>query len=501
MPNSRSDTLETLCRDEYDLLIIGGGITGAGSALDAAARGMRVALVEKGDFASGTSSRSTKLIHGGLRYLKQFEIGLVREVGRERAIIHRLAPHLVIPEKMLLPLIEGGTFGRWATSIGLFTYDLLAGVTGDDRYKMLNKEEALQQEPLLPADKLLGAGYYSEYRTDDARLTIEVMKTAARHGAQVINYVQAEDLLYKDGRVAGAHCRDVLTDTTYTIRAKMVVNATGPWSDELRRADGSLGDKHIFQTKGVHIVVHRHDFPVRQAIYFDVPDGRMVFAIPRLNYVYVGTTDTPYHGDLDHIPAEPQDIQYLLDAVNQMFPDILLPKEKVLATWAGVRPLIYEAGKSASEISRKDEIFESESGLLTIAGGKLTGYRAMAEKIIDRVAKRLRRHFNLHFGDCRTKEIPLTPRPFRSVGDVQAFQARITGFLQDQKHVSQPELVAAYLVQNYGRQTEDILQKWATRDGKDLETAEHDFCAENEWVIRREDFDRRTGRALFPPPG
>ena len=183
---------------EFDLLIIGGGITGAGIALDAASRGMKVALIEKNDFASGTSSKSTKLIHGGLRYLKQFDFWLVKEVGTERAIVHKLAPHLVIPEKMILPLIDGGTYGSWLTSIGLKVYDILASVEGEDKRKMLDKEEALEQEPLLPETILNGAGYYAEYRTDDARLTIEVLKTALDYGAKIVNYTEATEFIYKD---------------------------------------------------------------------------------------------------------------------------------------------------------------------------------------------------------------------------------------------------------------------------------------------------------------
>jgi len=238
----RQNTIDQFSSETYDLLIIGGGITGAGVALDAASRGLKVALVEKGDFASGTSSKSTKLIHGGLRYLKQFEISLVREVGQERALIHKLAPHLVIPEKMLLPLIKNGTFGKWATTIGLFTYDLLAGVSRKDKFRMLDKKETMDLEPLLPEEKVLGAGLYAEYRTDDARLTIEVMKTAGRFGALPLNYVLAEKLNYVEGQVAGATCKDVLTGQQFEIKAKFVVNATGPWSDELRKQDGSLTD-------------------------------------------------------------------------------------------------------------------------------------------------------------------------------------------------------------------------------------------------------------------
>ncbi len=481
--------------ESFDLLVIGGGITGAGVALDAASRGLKVALVEKGDFASGTSSKSTKLIHGGLRYLKQFEIGLVREVGQERALIHQLAPHLVIPEKMLLPLIKGGTFGKWATAIGLYTYDFLAGVSGKDKFKMYDKEETLELEPLLPKDRTLGSGLYAEYRTDDARLTIEVMKTAARYGAVPMNYVLAEKLIYDGEKVAGAQCKDQLTGEEWTISAKMVVNATGPWSDILRKQDRSLTDKRMFLTKGVHLVFLREKLPIRHAIYFDVDDGRMIFAIPRQGTVYVGTTDTPYAGDLDDIRVEEADITYLLDAVHGMFPTIQLGAKDIVASWAGVRPLIYEAGKKASEISRKDEIFESESGLLTIAGGKLTGYRVMALKIVDRVCKRMEQRFDLEFGDCQTKTIALTENPFESYQAVLDYEADLAKILTEN---GMDAKWATYLVQNYGRQTDEILAAMKEYSPDAMIQAEREFAKAKEWAIEEDDFwERRTGRKLF----
>ncbi len=492
---NRTSSIKELSEKTFDLLVIGGGITGAGVALDAASRGMSVALVEKGDFASGTSSKSTKLIHGGLRYLKQFEIALVREVGQERSLIHKLAPHLVIPEKMFLPLIEGGTFGKWATAIGLFTYDLLAGVSGKDKFRMLNKKEALEMEPLLPADRTLGAGLYAEYRTDDARLTIEVMKTAKRYGAQPLNYILAKKLVYAEGKVTGINCVDMLSNDTFSIKAKTVVNATGPWSDELRKQDKSLTDKRMYLTKGVHIVFEKNKFPIQHALYFDVSDGRMVFAIPRLDKVYIGTTDTHYTGDLNNVEVTSEDIDYIIRATNEMFPSVYLKAADVLASWAGVRPLIYEEGKSASEISRKDEIFESESGLLTIAGGKLTGYRVMAKKIVDTVAKRLQKKYNLTFEDCKTKTIPLTEDPFtdyRAVLDyLQTIEQTLTG-----KSIN--PMMATYLVQNYGKQTEEILASM-TKDGEEgLREAEMAFTKAKEWVEKSEDFwERRTGRKLF----
>ena len=225
---NRENTINELKSSEFDLLVVGGGITGAGIALDASSRGMKVALVEKNDFASGTSSKSTKLIHGGLRYLKQFDFWLVKEVGMERAIVHKLAPHLVVPEKMILPLVDGGTYGSWLTSVGLKVYDVLAAVEGEDKRKMLNQKEALIKEPLLPKDILKGAGYYAEYRTDDARLTLELIKTALNYDAKPINYSEVLEFIYEEKRIVGATVKDVLANTIFNIKSKYVINATGP---------------------------------------------------------------------------------------------------------------------------------------------------------------------------------------------------------------------------------------------------------------------------------
>ena len=384
----RNKIIQNLARTKFDLVIIGGGITGGGIALDAASRGLKVALLEKGDFASGSSSKSTKLIHGGLRYLKQFDFWLVKEVGSERAIVHKLAPHLVLPEKMLLPLIDGGSYGKWLTSIGLKVYDILAQVAGDDKRKMLEKKEALELEPLLPKKKLKGAGYYAEYRTDDARLTIENIKTSLTFGAVALNYAEVTSFDYEEDIISGLHFRDGLTGNEFTLKSKYIISAAGPWVDELRSINNSKKGKRLHLTKGVHLVFPHEKLPVKQSVYFDVPDGRMIFAIPRGKITYVGTTDTNYDKDKDDIQLDLADALYLISAVNNMFPKINLEMDDIISSWAGLRPLIHEEGKSTSELSRKDEIFVSDSGLISIAGGKLTGYRKMAERVVNRLSKK-----------------------------------------------------------------------------------------------------------------
>ncbi len=495
----RKNSLQTLAKETYDLVVIGGGITGAGIALDASARGLKVLLLEKGDFASGTSSKSTKLIHGGLRYLKQFDFWLVKEVGSERAIVHKLAPHLVIPEKMLLPLIEGGSYGKWLTSIGLKVYDILAQVEGDDKRQMLEKKEALKLEPLLPKKILNGAGYYAEYRTDDARLTLENIKTSLQFGAKAVNYATVIDFVYENERVAGVTFRDEVFGDQYSISSKYVINAAGPWVDELRTLNQSKKGKRLHLTKGVHLVFPREKLPVQQSVYFDIPDGRMMFAIPRGKVTYIGTTDTNFNADKDHVTTDIADAIYLISAVNHMFPDIDLELSDIISSWAGLRPLIHEEGKSASELSRKDEIFTSDTGLISIAGGKLTGYRKMAERVVNRIAKNMEEDHDIHLKPCTTDKIPLCGNDFKKFKHVKKYIATVFDRLHDSGFT---EYDAWYLVTTYGKQTETILELYAqTKAGDSLERmvrAEVQFTIAYEMALTPLDFFiRRTGRLYF----
>ena len=404
----RQETIQNLKQHKLDLLVIGGGVTGAGILLDAQTRGMKVGLVEMQDFAAGTSSRSTKLVHGGLRYLKQFEIKLVAEVGKERAVVYENAPHVTTPEWMLLPIYKNGTFGKFSTSIGLKVYDFLAGVKRKERRKMLSASDTLKHEPLLKKRGLLGGGYYVEYKTDDARLTLEIMKEAVSRGASAVNYTKVTGFIYNGKKVIGAKVQDQLTGEMHEIYAKKIVNATGPWVDLLREEDRSKTGKEIHHTKGIHLVIDGSKFPLKQAVYFDTEDGRMAFAIPRAGKTYVGTTDTDYKGDLANPGMTEEDLNYVLDAIHFMFPDVKITRDDVESSWSGLRPLIHEPKKGPSEISRKDEVFHSPSGLLTIAGGKLTGYRKMAEKVVDIVRDQLNDEDDTKFPNCRTEHMELS---------------------------------------------------------------------------------------------
>ncbi|CAH1208207.1 Aerobic glycerol-3-phosphate dehydrogenase [Paenibacillus plantiphilus] len=499
---SRTAILEQMAGQELDVLVIGGGITGAGIAWDASLRGMRAGLVEKGDFACGTSSRSTKLVHGGLRYLKGGEVKLVAEVGRERALLHRHAPHVVIPAPMLMPVYEGGTFGYWASSIGLYIYDMLAGVKRGERRRMQRAEETLRLEPLLKREGLRGSGYYYEYRTDDARLTLEVAKTARRHGADIVNYAEAVSLLYEGGRVCGAKVTDLIGGQQYAIYAKRVVNAAGPWADEVRRLDGRIQGKRLILTKGVHLVVDHARLPVRQAAYFDVADGRMIFVIPRDGKTYIGTTDTFYDSSLGVEPRTTEaDRHYLLHAVNAVFPSVGLAPSDVESCWAGLRPLIGEEGKQPSSISRKDEIFVSDRGLVTIAGGKLTGFRKMAEKVVNLISAGIAAETGAVFGRCRTDTDMLSGGDAAGHSSYAALQEELRSC--GQRLGIAAEIVNGWIAR-YGSNARDIMQRYEAlpADQEQGLRAELAYSVEEEMTVRAADYLLlRTGSILFDRKG
>ncbi|MEH7503105.1 glycerol-3-phosphate dehydrogenase/oxidase [Neobacillus drentensis] len=497
--SNRNTILKEMAAEEFDVLVIGGGITGGGIALDAVTRGLRTALVEMQDFASGTSSRSTKLVHGGLRYLKQFEVKMVAEVGKERAIVYENGPHVTTPEWMLLPIHKGGTFGKISTSIGLRVYDFLADVKKGERRRMLSLDATIQKEPLIKRDGLKGGGYYVEYRTDDARLTIEVIKEAVEQGVKAVNYTKVIDLLYQDGKVIGAKVENLLDGTVINIYAKNIINATGPWVDSLRDKDHSLSGKKLRLTKGVHLVIDQSRFPLKQAVYFDTPDGRMVFAIPRDGKTYVGTTDTYYGNDPIHPKMTADDRNYIINAIHYMFPTVDIKVEDIESSWAGVRPLIYEEGKDPSEISRKDEIWVSNSGLVTIAGGKLTGYRKMAETVIDLIA--LQSEDASNFQACRTKHLPISGGHFDGSHNFVSFietkekDGELLGFSKDQYRK---------LVHRYGSNIDRLFGIAKTYDpnnkyGLPLEVyVQIVYSLEEEMTVRPVDFFiRRTGALFF----
>jgi glycerol-3-phosphate dehydrogenase len=388
----------------FDAVVIGGGMAGAGVARDLALRGASVALFEKGDFASGTSSKSSKLIHGGLRYLELAEFRLVRESLREKKTLERLAPHLVRPLPFLVPVYRGSKRGLITVRIGMWLYDLLTPGKQTERFRVVPPVEALALEPSIQAADLRGAGYYfDDLLLFPERLCLENALSAARHGARVHNYCEVEEVTRGPRGLDGVRVRDLLTGQVHTARAPVIVNCAGPWVDRLRELAGvrEAGARVLRTTKGIHCLLPRM---TERAVYLSTADDRMIFVIPWRQFSMVGTTDTDFDGDPDRLWATREEVEYLLGAVRPALPDPRVTLDEVLYTYAGVRPLAFEEGASASRVSRDHKVVvEGDGGrFLSITGTKLTCFRSLAEEVGDRVMRALGRRV-----PSRTAELTL----------------------------------------------------------------------------------------------
>ncbi|MGI8557933.1 MAG: FAD-dependent oxidoreductase [Solirubrobacteraceae bacterium] len=419
----RELALETLAREQFDIVVIGGGITGAGVALDAASRGYSVALVEQADFASGTSSRSSKLVHGGLRYLQSFDLGLVREALLERQLMVKLAPHLVRPLALVVPAFNGARPDR-LMGIGLNMYDVMAapslrararnarrggGAAGETdwspaRHRMISGQEVSALLPALSARDPTGGYLFYDCQTDDARLVLTVLGEAERFGTICANRLQVTELGPDDAPGAGVTVLDRESGDEFLVRAANVVNATGVWADRIRPEElySEAEVPRIVPSRGTHIILAHEDLPLTAGAVVPVGDGRSIFALPWLGRTLIGTTDNSYKGDIEHVQPASEDVDYLLRTVNQFF-GAELGRRHVAGAFAGVRPLISSGDNRKSvDISRKAELYETSSGLITITGGKLTTWRRMAKLVVDRLVERDGRQ-----AVCRTEEIPL----------------------------------------------------------------------------------------------
>ncbi len=463
---TRERALETLAGERFDVVVIGGGITGAGVALDAATRGYSVALVEKADFASGTSSRSSKLIHGGLRYLQQFDLGLVREALLERQLLVKLAPHLVRPLKIVVPAFEGARPDR-LMGLGLNMYDVMAaprlrgrrgsrrdrdgGNSGEEpdwspaRHRLISGQEVVDLLPALGRRAPTGGYLFYDCQTDDARLVLTVLGEAERFGATCANRLEVTELLHEDGSAAGVRTRDAETGGQLEIQADNVVNATGVWADRITPEElhAEAEAPTIRPSRGTHITVSHEALPLVAGAIVPAGEGRTIFALPWLGRTLIGTTDNDYDGDIDHVRPSGTDVEYLLEATNEFFATTLTEGD-VTGAYAGVRPLISSGDSRKSvDISRKAELYETSSGLITITGGKLTTWRRMAKLAVDRLVERDGREAR-----CRTDEIPLG----ESI-DPAALQ-RVEGV---------PEESYAALAQRYGHAAQAVLELAAGR--------------------------------------
>lgn len=450
----RSALFDALGAAPFDVLVIGGGITGAGTARDAAMRGLRVALVEQSDFASGTSSRSSRLVHGGVRYLEHGQVGLVFESSRERRTLLRIAPHLVRPLPFTWPVYRGARIGRWKLAAGLTLYDALALFRNVGRHQRLDARGVTSYEPHVSQQRLVGGARYWDSATDDARLTLANVLSAQRAGAVVANHVRVIGMLRDGNRIGGASVVDVETGAMVEVRARAVVNATGPWSDKVERLVRSGAATALRGSKGVHVSVPRSRVGNTAALTLTAPqDGRVMFVLPSGAFTIIGTTDTFDDVRPEDVRANERDVAYLLESANHYFPDAALTRSDVVSAWAGLRPLAVAAGggSSASAASREHAISEVEPGLVRVTGGKLTTYRSMASQVVDAVQRSL--------GGAPTKS--LTAHEPLVGGDV----ADIAREIGDATRVIEDGVVAERLVHAYGSVWRDV---WALVGNDDL---------------------------------
>ena len=431
---TRRKSLNEAAARELDLVVIGGGITGAGIAWDAASRGMDTAVLERGDFAHATSSKTSKMIHGGLRYLRNLQVSLVRESLRERHLLLTNASELVSWLPIVIPI-----YSLWDSMkfrLGLSLYDVLAREP-NRRHRSLSEEEIRTAFPFLTEESLRGGLQYWDGLMDDSRLCLAVMVSAAQHGALVANYAEVIDFITSNGRVSGVRVRDRIGGEELTVRARKIVNATGPWTERLPERDGSPIPLRLRPNRGAHLIFSQERLPATSALAIPLPEGRLLFVIPWKGRVVLGTTESPFAGDLDCVAAQAGEVDFLLGLAGKFFPKAELERKDILASFAGVRPLVHSGKASLSRVSREHKIVVSAPGLVSVAGGKFTTFRRMAEVVVDRIAKKLQRE-GRRFGPCRTGELrldgvlPSSPGTIPSAEEIrQSVQQAMTLTLSD----------------------------------------------------------------------
>jgi glycerol-3-phosphate dehydrogenase len=474
----------------FDVLIIGGGITGACAARDAARRGLSTAIVEKDDWAFGTSSRSSKLVHGGLRYLELFDFKLVFEACRERRRLLLNAPHVVWPQSFMFPVYKGDKNPLFVIAMGLWMYDFLALFRNVQNHQLHGPRRILEVEPELDRERLKGGGQFYDCSTDDARLTLSHVQSAYLEGACCLSYTRVLDILNSGGKACGARVRDEVGGEEFDIEARMVLNCTGPWTDAVCGMDDPETAPKLRPTKGAHVVVPWERVRATNALPIISPaDERLMFLIPWGDYALIGTTDTDYEGDYDDIHASREDVDYILEAANRTLPGARLDRDDVISTYAGLRPLVVEGGGKdvkESQVSREHSVYESHSGLISIAGGKLTTARSMAEELVDLASRRLEERFGVSAGKCTTRKAPV----FGVDGiDFSRRLERLAGDLRlDGDIVSKLQLLGTGAVRVLAMLAEG--GSMAERVGKDIPYLEAEvlYSAREEMVVTLTDF-------------
>ena len=478
----RCRTYRRLESEDYDLLVIGGGITGCGIARDATLRGFRVALVEAQDLASGTSSRSSKLIHGGLPYLLAGHIRLVKEAANERRTLRRIAPHLTIRNEVVIPVVKKAR--QWEISVGLSVYERIGRVAREERHQLWDIDELQKREPAVALPGCRGALVYSEFLTDDAKLTIANARDAFDRGGTIATYSRAERLLESDGKVSGALVRSTLAgdQREARVRARIVINAAGPWVDRIRSLERDFSRAKLCLARGIHLILRRERVNISRPIVMASTDGRTVFAVPRGAYVYLGTTDKVAEEPTYAPSCSKEEVEYLLRSATDTFSGGPFAQDDVLGGWAGLRPLVKEPGKKSHEIKRKHEIEWGAGGMLTVSGGKLTNYRLIAGRAVDACEMKLRGEVS----GSRTGEEPLPGSKY--CGELAQLHSVLTETMSDES--------AERVRLLYGW---DALQMF---QGEPTVLREVEHAVRVEGALTLEDYwTRRSARSWFPPGG
>lgn len=491
---SRSQAVEATAQKEFDIAVIGGGIVGAGIAQDAASRGLSVILLEKRDFASGTSSKTTKLIHGGLRYLEQLHFGLTRQLLHERALLEKLAPHMVRDFSFVLPILKEKRFFGFKAELGLSLYDLLGmDVIKDHRHTRLTEREVLECAPGLSKEDIVGGLRFHDCITDDARLVMEVVKSACQQGATAINYVEVTGFNLEDGKLVSIKCHDCYAGGDMEIRAKAYINAAGIWSDKLMQMLDPAWQPRCSPAKGIHIMVPQSAFETNSALFLPTKDGRYVFVVPWQRAVMIGTTDTGYAGDNDNPLANVDEVDYLISVVNSYAGSSAITRNDVIASWAGLRPLVgtppSESGKSTGNVSREHLIYVGPHKVVGLLGGKLTNYRIMSDEVIKKV-------FDNHPQLADKAKVSKTSQiMLGGFSDKQDFLASTAQIASRARKLSIEPATIDHLIASYGKDADKILTvvekepELAERVCPDFPPimAEIPFCIVNESAMLLED--------------
>ncbi len=492
-PNERKKALKKMSEETFDLAIIGGGITGAGVARDAASRGMKVALIEASDFASGTSSRSSKLIHGGIRYLENLEFGLVFEALSERQRLFDMAPHLVHPLRFILPVYKSGRVPAWKMGLGMWFYDALSLFEAPELHTYMDREELAREFPALQTRELDGGFAYYDAYMDDDRLVLETLRSARTFGAEIANYVRAGNAVFEDGKISALECEDLEGGWKFNIKARHFVSSVGPWTDKVGTDLFKSWKKKLRPSKGVHLTFSRERFPLQDAVVMGA-EKRIVFAIPRNEMVIVGTTDTDYPGDPSAVRTEKADVDYILEVLEKYFPGAKVTKGDIIGTYAGVRPLIHDGSETESKTSREHEIWTDVRGCTFVAGGKYTTYRNMAEQTVHEaldafpIEDRARFSHSDTLGPLNPKVSPIMLERARREHTTWAAQlqvpARFTAQLADRHGLEARDILdggSAEIVSTIARSSEEWM--WCAEA---LHAVEHTMCLHlRDFYLRR----------------